>query len=141
MSSPLRQPSCRWFVIGVFVLSTSINMLDRQVLTAAAPSIKTDFHLTGIQYGALISAFALAYAICAPVTGWLIDRVGLNWGVSLAVGVWSLAGIASGLSRSLGSLASCRALLGAGESGGMPALAKANANFLPPSGVRAQLGS
>jgi MFS transporter, ACS family, hexuronate transporter len=123
----------RWIVLGVFVFSTSINILDRQILSALAPTIKTELHMTGAQYGALLSIFSFTYAISAPVAGWLVDHVGVSSGLSLAIGLWSLASIASGFSRSLASLARCRAFLGAGESAGMPALAKVNALYLPAS--------
>lgn len=123
----------RWIIVGVFVLSTSINMLDRQVFAALAPTIKRALGISSADYGVMISAFGLAYATCAPVSGWLIDRVGLGFGLSLAVGLWSLSGMVTGFARSLGSLVGCRAMLGVGESAGMPALAKTNAIYLPPS--------
>lgn len=89
--------------------------------------------MTGLQYGTLISAFALTYAIFAPAAGWLIDRVGVTRGASVAVGFWSLAGLACSFAKSVGFLMGCRMSLGAGESAGMPALAKVNAAYLPPS--------
>jgi len=129
----MRRPGGRWVIFAVFAFSTSVNILDRQILAALGPTIKSDLHLTGAQYGALISAFAFAYAACAPLTAWLIDNAGLGPGFGLAVALWSIAGVATGFTRSFGSLMSCRAVLGAGESAGMPALAKANAVYLPAS--------
>jgi len=122
----------RWIAIGVFVLCSTVNFLDRQLLAATAPSIKAEFALSNAQYGQLISAFAFAYAIMAPVFGWLIDRAGLNLGMMVAVGLWSLAGMATGLTRSFGGLLASRAGLGLGESAGMPSLAKANGMYLKP---------
>ncbi|HEX5432227.1 MAG TPA: MFS transporter [Bryobacteraceae bacterium] len=123
----------RWLILSIFVLCTSINFLDRQVLAALAPRIEMDLRLSGMEYGAILSAFALAYALGAPVAGWLVDRTGLNGGITLAAGVWSLASGATGFAGSLGALFGCRLGLGLGESVGMPALAKANAIYLPPS--------
>jgi ACS family hexuronate transporter-like MFS transporter len=62
----------------------------------------------------------------------MIDWLGLNLGITLAVGVWSLAGVATGLTRGLGGLAACRAVLGAAEAGGIPAAGKAIHRYLPP---------
>jgi ACS family hexuronate transporter-like MFS transporter len=78
----------------------------------------------------LISAFGLTYAFSSPLAGWLIDRAGLARGMTLFASLWSMAGIATGWSGSLKALAACRMLLGAGESAGIPALAKANATWL-----------
>jgi ACS family hexuronate transporter-like MFS transporter len=120
-------------VIGVLALSTAINMLDRQVLAALAPTVKQELHMSGTEFGFLISAFTLAYAVCAPLAGWFIDSYGLSAGIKAAVAIWSVASMASGFSRSLGGLLGWRAVLGAGESAGMPALAKANALHLRPN--------
>src|SRR5487761_631053 len=91
----------RWIVLAAFLLCTTVNFLDRQVLAAVAPTIRREFHLSGAEYGTILSAFALAYAIGAPLAGWFVDWAGLNRGVSLTVGLWSLAGVATGLSGSL----------------------------------------
>jgi MFS transporter, ACS family, hexuronate transporter len=122
-----------WFAVSIFVLCSTVNFLDRQTLAAMAPSIRNEFHLSAAQYGTILSAFALAYALAAPLAGWLIDRAGLNRGMGIAVGLWSLAGLATGLTGSLAGLIACRFMLGAGESAGMPGLAKANALYLQPS--------
>jgi ACS family hexuronate transporter-like MFS transporter len=119
-------------VIGVLVLSTALSFVDRQVLAALAPFLKDQFHLSNEGYGLVVSAFSLAYAVCAPAAGLLIDRVGLNAGVSMAVGLWSIAGVATGLVGGLGGLLTCRAALGVAESGGIPATAKGFALYLEP---------
>lgn len=131
-TSPSREERLRWFVVGVLVLSTALSFVDRQVLAALAPFLKDQFHLTNEGYGLVVSAFSLAYALTAPAAGLLIDRVGLTTGAALAVGLWSVAGVATGLVGGLGSLLACRALLGAAESGGIPATAKGFALYLQP---------
>lgn len=122
----------RWVVFGCFLLCTSFNFLDRQVLAAEAPTIRREFHLSGAEYGIIVSAFALAYALGAPLAGWFVDRFGLDRTIVVAIGLWSLAGVATGFSGSLLALLGCRAILGTSESAGMPALAKANAVYLRP---------
>jgi MFS transporter, ACS family, hexuronate transporter len=122
----------RWLVVGVLVLSTALSFVDRQVLAALAPTLKREFHLSNEGYGYVVSAFSLAYAVFAPAAGLFIDRVGLKAGVSVVVGLWSLAGVATGFAGGLGSLLACRAALGAAESGGIPATAKGFALYLEP---------
>jgi MFS transporter, ACS family, hexuronate transporter len=123
----------RWFVLGVFLLSSAINYLDRQTLATLGPLIRSEFHLTTEQFGDVISVFSIAYMLSAPVMGWLIDRVGLNLIASIAVGAWSLAGIATGFTRGLAGLMDCRTVLGMAESAGIPAAGKAIDQFLKPA--------
>jgi MFS transporter, ACS family, hexuronate transporter len=122
----------RWVVLGVFLLSSAINYVDRQTLATLGPLIRSEFHLTTEQFGEVISVFSIAYMLSAPVMGWLIDRRGLNLIASLAVGVWSLAGIATGFTRGLAGLMGCRTALGMAESAGIPAAGKAIDQFLKP---------
>ena len=124
--------SLRWLAAGVLVLSTALSFVDRQVLAALAPLLKDEFHLSNEGYGYIVSAFSLAYAMFAPVAGLLIDRVGLNRGITVVVAFWSVAGVATGLAGGLASLLACRAALGAAESGGIPATAKGFALYLQP---------
>jgi ACS family hexuronate transporter-like MFS transporter len=123
----------RWLVLAVFVLSSAINYLDRTTLAQLAGPISDEFHLTNAQYGWVLTAFFVPYAIAAPFAGWLIDSIGLTRAASLAVGLWSLAGIATGFSRGLGALVVCRAVLGLAEAGGIPAAAKAIHQYLKPA--------
>jgi len=122
----------RWLAIGVFLLSSSLNYLDRQLLAALAPTIKAEFHLNNAQYGQIQSVFFIVYAMIAPFAGWFIDRTGLNLGASIAVTVWSLAGAATAVLTSFGGLLTCRTMLGAAEAAGIPSAGKANAIYLAP---------
>ena len=128
----MRKPvPLRWVVMSVFVLSSALNYLDRQILAALAPLLRAEFHLTNAGYGQVLAVFSITYAACSPVAGLLIDRFGLNRGISLGVGLWSLAGVATGFVRNLPGLLSCRAVLGAAESSGVPAVGKALHKYLP----------
>jgi MFS transporter, ACS family, hexuronate transporter len=120
----------RWFVISIFFLSSSINYLDRQSLATLAPLFRAEFHLTNADYGWIVAAFSVTYAAAAPFAGLAIDRIGLNRGISLAIGLWSLAGIATGFTRGLTGLVACRAWLGLAEAGGIPAAGKAMHEYL-----------
>jgi MFS transporter, ACS family, hexuronate transporter len=123
----------RWLVLAVFMLSSAINYLDRQSLATLAPLLRAEFHLSNAHYGLIVSAFSLTYAASAPLAGMFIDRVGLNRAISVAVGLWSCAGIATGFSRGLPGLVSCRAVLGIGEAAGFPAAGKAIHRYLGPA--------
>jgi MFS transporter, ACS family, hexuronate transporter len=123
----------RWLVLAAFVLSTSINYLDRQALATLAPLLRAEFHLSNAQYGLILTAFSLTYAAAAPLAGLLIDRVGLTRAITAAVALWSAAGIATGFTTGLGGLVGCRAVLGASEAAGIPSAAKAIHQYLRPA--------
>jgi ACS family hexuronate transporter-like MFS transporter len=123
----------RWLVLAVFVLSSAINYLDRQSLATLAPLVRAEFHLSNTQYGLILTAFSMAYMASAPFAGMLIDGIGLNRAISLAVGLWSCAGISTGFTRGLGGLVGCRAVLGMAEAAGIPAAGKAIHQRLRPA--------
>jgi ACS family hexuronate transporter-like MFS transporter len=122
----------RWLAFGIVTLATALNYLDRQILAALAPQIRDEFALSNADYGLLLAAFSITYALSSPLAGLFIDRVGLNRGLSFSVGIWSLCGVATGLVNGFGALLCARAALGVAESGGIPASGKANAIYLPP---------
>jgi len=132
LSFKLTNRRLRWVAVGVFVLSSSLNFLDRNLLAALAPAIEREFHTDDQGYGFLVAAFSLAYALSSPLAGYLLDRFGLNRVTQVLVGWWSAASILTGLARNFAGLAACRIGLGIGESGGIPAVAKMGALHLPP---------
>ncbi len=118
--------------MGVFVLSSALNYLDRQILAALAPVLRAEFSLTNAGYGMVLAAFSITYAISSPLAGLIIDRFGLNRAISAGVGLWSMAGVATGFVKGLPGLVGCRAVLGAAESCGVPAVGKALHRYLLP---------
>jgi ACS family hexuronate transporter-like MFS transporter len=122
----------RWIAITIFLFSSMLNYLDRQLLAAVAPALRSEFHLTNHQYGQVVSVFSILYALTAPMAGLFIDRVGLNLGAAVAVTVWSAAGALTGLTNSFRGLLATRTMLGIAEAGGIPLFGKANAVYLQP---------
>jgi ACS family hexuronate transporter-like MFS transporter len=94
--------------------------------------LRSELRLSNTEYGWIVSAFSIAYAACAPLAGLLIDRIGLYRGITLAIGMWSLAGLSVGWVRGFGGLLLCRAMLGVAEAGGIPAAGKAIQQYLRP---------
>ena len=122
----------RWLAIGVFVCASFLNYLDRQLLPALKPDLATEFQITNADFGWMLSVFSIIYALSAPFMGLLIDRVGLHWGITIALGGWSLITIATGYTSSLTGILICRALLGIVQAGGVPCFGKASAMYLLP---------
>jgi MFS transporter, ACS family, hexuronate transporter len=122
----------RWVAVSVFIISSTLNYVDRQLLVFLAPLIIRDLHLNQTRFGLLISAFSIAYAASSLITGWFLDRAGINKAISAAVGWWSTAATCTAFTRGITGLAICRAALGAGESAGVPAVGKLNGIYLKP---------
>src|SRR5689334_20451194 len=103
-------------VLLFLFLINILNYLDRQVLYAVLPLIKSDLVLSDTQLGALASAFMLVYMCAAPVIATLADRFGRKKWIAGGVLAWSAATFLSGLSRTYSQLFLSRAAVGIGES-------------------------
>ena len=88
-----------WFA---FLLAV-VTYLDRVCISAAAPYISDELHLTTVQMGQVLSAFALAYSLFEIPSGWLGDVTGPRRVLTRIVLWWSaftmLTGAAFGYSR------------------------------------------
>jgi ACS family hexuronate transporter-like MFS transporter len=111
--------------------STTINWIDRQVLSVLAPVLRDEFHLTSSNYAAILNAFMLTYALAMPLAGWVLDQLGVGLGLSLAVAWWSVASSLTFFARGAVSMGCFRSLLALGETGSWPSFAKAVAIRVP----------
>jgi ACS family hexuronate transporter-like MFS transporter len=118
-------------LIALLLGSTTINYIDRQVLSVLAPVLRDEFRMSNQQYAGVLNAFMVTYAIGMPMAGWVLDRIGVGRGLTLSVSLWSLAGMLTALARGPVTLGFFRSLLAVGESGAWPAFAKAVSNWVP----------
>ncbi len=122
----------RWYIVGLLMLSTTINYLDRQAFSVAAPALQARFGLSNADIALILNGFMLTYALMHPVAGRVIDRLGTRRGLALAVAWWSLANMAHALGMGVRSFAGLRCLLGVGAAGNFPAAIKAVSEWFPP---------
>jgi ACS family hexuronate transporter-like MFS transporter len=118
-------------LIALMLGETTINFIDRQVVSVLAPVLRGEFHLSNGMYAAIVNAFMATYAIALPLAGWALDRLGVGRGLTLAVSWWSAAGMLTAVARGPLSLGVLRSLLAVGEAGAWPAFAKATAAWVP----------
>jgi ACS family hexuronate transporter-like MFS transporter len=119
-------------MVGLAFLATTLNYLDRQTLSVAAPVLRDQFRMDYQAYSRVVFAFMLAYTIGNGVAGPLLDRWGTRLGFALTMGWWSAAGMLNGLARGPWSLGAFQFLLGSGEAGNWPASVKVVAEWFPP---------
>jgi ACS family hexuronate transporter-like MFS transporter len=118
-------------VCALLFFATTINYVDRQVLSILAKTLEKSIGWNSIQYGYVTSAFQAAYGIGLLTAGRLIDRIGTRRGFALAIGVWSVAAIAHAAAVSAFTFGIARVLLGFGEAANFPASIKTVAEWFP----------
>jgi sugar phosphate permease len=128
MSRPTR---ARGRVLLFAFLLTVITYLDRVCISAAAPSIMSDFGITFVQMSIAFSAFTLAYSLFEIPSGWLGDRRGARGVLTRIVLWWSGFTMLTGAAQGIASLVMIRFLFGAGEAGAFPNIMRSFASWFP----------
>ncbi len=141
----------RWTICTLLFFATTVNYLDRQVLSLLAPDLSKEFGWTNSDYANITSVFQFVYAISMLFAGRLIDKLGTKAGFTWAIIIWSIGAIMHAVAVPIGSGVSdvfawigigavpvsiagfmvARAVLGLGEAGNFPAAIKATAEYFP----------
>jgi len=119
-------------LLFAFLLAV-VTYLDRVCISAAAPFISDDLHLTTIQMGQVLSAFALAYSVFEIPSGWLVDVIGPRRVLTRIVLWWSAFTMLTGAAIGYRSLVATRFLFGAGEAGAFPSMSRGLSQWFPLS--------
>lgn len=141
----------RWTICALLFFATTVNYLDRQVLSLLKPHLEEIFGWSNSDYADIAAVFQFTYAISMLFAGRIIDKLGTKKGYAWAIVVWSVGAIIHALAIPIGegvatvlgfvgigaisvSMAGfmfSRAVLGFGESGNFPAAIKATAEYFP----------
>ena len=127
-------------LLALLLGETTINYIDRQVVSVLAPTLRAEFHLSNGEYAAIVNAFLITYAVAYTIAGWALDRLGVGRGLTLSILWWSLADMLGALVRGPFSLGFLRGVLAIGEAGAWPAFAKAAALWVPPEARTLAIG-
>jgi MFS transporter, ACS family, aldohexuronate transporter len=122
----------RWLVCALLFFATTVNYMDRQILSLLKPILDNELKWTNAQFGMVNAAFQAAYAVGLISFGALIDRVGTKIGYAVSISAWSLAAMAHALVGSVNGFFAARIALGLGEGGNFPSAIKAVAIWFPP---------
>lgn len=114
-SLPAISITYRRYALGLLLTVNLLNYIDRQVLFAVFPLIKSDLHLSDTALGFLGSAFMFSYLLFAPLFGWLGDHWKRTWLAAGGLVVWSLATALAGFAPGYRTLLAARATVGVGE--------------------------
>lgn len=141
----------RWTICALLFFATTVNYLDRQVLSLLQPRLEELFHWTNSDYADIASVFQLVYALSMLFAGRIIDKLGTKKGYAWAIVIWSIGAIIHALAIPVGENISAflgwfgigitsvsiagfmfsRAILAIGEAGNFPAAIKATAEYFP----------
>ena len=149
MQTPTTPGRFRWRIVALLFLATTINYIDRQVLSFTMTDevfrkemldLDPNARLTEeaidrfkVLYGDIDAAFKFAYAIGFLLVGWLIDRIGTRRGFALGILTWSVAAVLTTFVNNMAGLRWTRAFLGLGEAANFPSAVKAIADWFPRS--------
>ena len=131
VSSVTTTGSYRWVVCALLFFATTINYMDRQILSLLKPILDNQLHWTNEEFGAINGVFQGAYAIGALLFGYLVDRLGSKIGYALSITGWSLAAIGHSIVSSVGGFMIARVCLGVSEAGNFPSSIKTVALWFP----------
>lgn len=121
----------RWTICALVFFATTINYLDRQVISLVKLDLDKEFGWTKTDYANITVAFQLTYALAMFGVGSIIDRLGTKMGYALSLILWSLAAVGHALVKSTNGFFIARGALGVTESGNFPAAIKAIAEWFP----------
>ena len=121
----------RWTICSLVFFATTINYLDRAVISLLKPYLETAFHWNSGDYANIEIAFKLAYSIGMVGVGRIIDKLGTKIGYALSTTLWSIAAMGHAIVSSTLGFGIARGFLGITEAGNFPAAIKTTAEWFP----------
>jgi ACS family hexuronate transporter-like MFS transporter len=123
----------RWWIVWTLFFSTVINYISRQTFSVLSPMISAQFHLNHTELARILGAFQISYALTWLLGGVFLDAVGTRIGLAVAVVLWSVVNMFTGLANSVSGFVAFRFILGIGEGVNWPGASKAVAEWFPDS--------
>jgi ACS family hexuronate transporter-like MFS transporter len=121
----------RWTICSLVFFATTINYLDRAVISLLKPYLETAFNWNSGDYANIEIAFKLAYSIGMVGVGRIIDKLGTKIGYALSTTLWSIAAMGHAIVSSTLGFGIARGFLGVTEAGNFPAAIKTVAEWFP----------
>lgn len=121
----------RWTICGLIFFATTINYIDRSVISFLKSTFTDTLGWTDGDYADVEITFKIFYAIGLLCAGRVIDRLGTKIGYGTATFLWSLAGVATAMVNTVLGFKIVRGALGFAEAGNFPAAIKTVAEWHP----------
>jgi ACS family hexuronate transporter-like MFS transporter len=121
----------RWTICGLIFFATTINYIDRSVISFLKSTFTDDLGWNDADYANVEITFKLFYAIGMLGAGRIIDKLGTKMGYALFIFLWSIAGVCTSFVNTVLGFQVVRGALGVAESGNFPAAIKTVAEWFP----------
>jgi ACS family hexuronate transporter-like MFS transporter len=121
----------RWTICALIFFATTINYLDRSVISLLKGYLEKDFKWSELDYSYIVIAFQFSYAVGLLIAGWFIDKVGTKIGYALSLLLWSISAAGHALVKSTFGFIVARSALGISEAGNFPSAIKTVAEWFP----------
>ncbi len=121
----------RWTICALLFFATTVNYLDRQVLSLLKDKLEVEFNWTDTDYANIVMVFQFVYAVSMLFAGRIIDWLGTKSGYAWSLVIWSVGALLHAIARGTGGFMFARAVLGFGEAGNFPAAIKTTAEWFP----------
>ncbi|MEO3404830.1 MFS transporter [Mucilaginibacter sp. CAU 1740] len=121
----------RWVICSLVFFATTVNYLDRAVISLLKSDLTKEFTWTDGDYANIEIAFKIAYSIGLLVSGRIIDKIGTKLGYFLSTLLWSISAVCHAFVGSTFGFAAVRSALGISEAGNFPAAIKTVAEWFP----------
>lgn len=121
----------RWRICALVFFATTINYLDRSVISLLKSTLTTELNWNDADYSNVEIAFKVFYALGMLWAGAFVDRLGTKSGYAWATSLWSLSAGAAAFVKSVFGFGVVRAALGLTESGNFPAAIKTVSEWFP----------
>lgn len=121
----------RWTICGLIFFATTINYIDRNVISFLKSTFTEELGWTDADYSNVEITFKIFYAIGMLGAGRIIDKLGTKVGYGLYTFLWSVAGVCTALVSTVSGFQIIRGALGLTEAGNFPAAIKTVAEWFP----------
>lgn len=121
----------RWTICSLLFLATTINYVDRQILSLVKPILDIELGWSNEEFGIVNAVFQGAYGFGLLFFGWFVDRYGSKVGYAVSIVAWSLAAMGHSVVSTVTGFMIARAALGVSEGGNFPSAIKATAQWFP----------
>lgn len=121
----------RWTICTLLFLATTINYVDRQILSLVKPILDVELGWSNEEFGIVNAVFQGTYGFGLLFFGWFVDRYGSKVGYAVSIVAWSLAAMGHSVVSTVTGFMIARAALGVSEGGNFPSAIKATAQWFP----------
>ncbi len=121
----------RWTICTLLFLATTINYVDRQILSLVKPILDVELGWSNEEFGIVNAVFQGVYGFGLLFFGWFVDRYGAKVGYAISIIGWSFAAMGHAAVSTVTGFIVARGALGLSEGGNFPSAIKATTQWFP----------